>query len=100
MSNVASERVRWSNAHRQFGAHVATMPTWHKLVLVLGLLMALGGGVGWLLTSAGHNARPQATSGGAPNRQRFIDNTGTGSADDAPSVGLLGRISPHATSIG
>lgn len=108
---MTDEKLRASNAHRHFFTHLATMPRWQLLILVLGLCLAVGGGVAWVMTrNAGHReTRTQVVkspgSDATPaNASGFVDGTAastttTTTTTDEPG-GLIARMSPNATRIG
>src|SRR5437763_1971162 len=109
MSRATGDQPRWDDAHRHFFSHLAHMPGWHKAVILLAGLIAAAGTVGQV---TGHVARRntpvQHVAGGnstAPaGSNGFVGNTGGPAAPQAPAsepeLGLLGRISPHATKVG
>jgi uncharacterized membrane protein (Fun14 family) len=112
---MTDEKLRASNAHKHFLSHLATMPRWQLMVLILGLCMAVGGGVAWVMTHHGQRQTrtevtrtPDAGRGATPaNSSGFVDDTsGTGTSTTTTTTtaeeptGLIARISPNATRIG
>src|SRR5437763_12413727 len=51
-----SERVRRADPHRHFLTHCAVMPGWHKAVILLAALLAVGGLAGTLYARSVGNA--------------------------------------------
>src|SRR6266498_5238768 len=108
MSVATTERLRWNTAHHHFAAHVRTMPRWHKVVLALGLVLALAGGAGWLMgrNENGGSARVTTTGSPAPaGSSKFIDDSGAGgippsTTDRQSGPDIISRLSPNATRIG
>ncbi len=109
-----TERLRFKTAPRHFLAHLATMPRWHKLVLLLGVGLAIAGGIGWMTSRAASDSGRRVTtvtsnSASAPaGSSKFIDGgaspsdstitTTTTTREEPPT--LIGRLSPNATRIG
>jgi uncharacterized membrane protein (Fun14 family) len=108
MSVATTERLRWDTAHEHFAAHVKTMPRWHKAVLVMGVVLALAGGAGWVMgrnEGDGKAARVTTTGSPAPvGSSKFIDDNGAGSSPTSTTgqsaPGMISRLSPNATRIG
>jgi uncharacterized membrane protein (Fun14 family) len=110
MSNTTADQPRWNDAHRHFFSHLAHMPGWHKAVILLAGLIAAAGTVGQITGRvAKRDTQPQHVAGGNPTAPAgsngFVANTGGGPAApqgpaSEPELGLLGRISPHATKVG
>ncbi|MDB5319058.1 MAG: rane protein of unknown function [Phycisphaerales bacterium] len=110
-ASTTTERLRWNTAPRHFFAHLATMPRWHKLVLLLGLGLAIAGGIGWMTSRAASDSGTRVTSTStsvqAPaGSSKFIDGgaspsdtTVTTTTREEPPT-LIGRLSPNATRIG
>jgi uncharacterized membrane protein (Fun14 family) len=111
MSAATTEKTRLKNAPEHFAAHVATMPKSHKLILLLGVVLAIAGGTGWLMTHATSDTGTRVTTVTTPNApagsSSFIDGrsapadtatTTTVTQTEPPS--LITRISPNATRIG
>jgi uncharacterized membrane protein (Fun14 family) len=116
MSATAStEKTRLKNAPEHFAAHVATMPRWHKMVLLLGVVLAIAGGIGWLTTRVASDTgtrvttvntpptaqTPAGSSGFVDGRNAPADTTTTTTVvtqTEPPS--LVARLSPNATRIG
>src|SRR5258707_8321688 len=103
MSVATTQRLRWNTAHEHFAAHVTTMPRWHKAVLVMGVVLALAGGAGWLMgRNEGDGKAARVTTSGAPapaGSSKFIDDSGGGGSsssiatdrETAPSI--ISRLS-------
>lgn len=96
-------------APRNFVIHLATMPLWHKLVLLLGLILAIGGGIGWAMARTGQTPHTTSTTTVRTPANSSSFTTGDSAADDSTTTitttnsdggGLLARISPNATRIG
>src|SRR5258706_13499072 len=82
-----TERLRFKTAPRHFLAHLATMPRWHKLVLLLGVGLAIAGGIGWMTSRAASDRGTRVTSTSSSTSvpapagsSKFIDG-GTPSSD-------------------
>jgi uncharacterized membrane protein (Fun14 family) len=116
---TTTERLRWHNAFGHFLAHIATMPRWHKLVLLIGVVLAIAGGIGWMTSRAAGDTGTRVTStstsstaapGQAPaGASKFIGNDAPTAADTTTTTTttireepptLIGRLSPNATRIG
>jgi uncharacterized membrane protein (Fun14 family) len=93
-------QASWGAVHRLFFNHVATMPAWHKLVLLIGMVMALGGGAGQLLSAVagGSNLHPDSAVS-TPASPSLHGGSSPTTAEPAPYP-FLGRFSPHSTRIG
>src|SRR5258706_11601908 len=108
MSVATTERLRWDTAHEHFAAHVKTMPRWHKAVLVMGVVLALAGGAGWVMGRNGNDGQARVTSTGSPapaGSSKFIDDNGGGGGspvaiDPQTAPSIISRLSPNATRIG
>jgi uncharacterized membrane protein (Fun14 family) len=104
-----TERLRFKTAPRHFLAHLATMPRWHKLVLLIGVGLAIAGGIGWMTSRASSDSGTRVTTTSVPapaGSSKFIDG-GTPPSDAAITTTtreepqtLIGRLSPNATRIG
>jgi len=109
-----TEKTRLKNAPEHFAAHVATMPRWHKLILLLGVVLAIAGGIGWMMSRTTSDTGTRVTTVTAPNAptapagsSRFIDGRNT-PADSTTTMtvtqveppSLVARLSPNATRIG
>lgn len=105
-----AERTRLNNAPRHFFTHLATMPTWHKIVLFLGLALAIAGGAGWMVSHASTTTttttQTQAPSAKVPGSSGFVDSSNAPSDSTTTVVtheeppSLIARLSPNATRIG
>jgi uncharacterized membrane protein (Fun14 family) len=110
-----TEKTRLKNAPGHFVAHVATMPRWHKMVLLLGVVLAIAGGACWLTTRVASETgtrvttvnttptaqTPAGSSGFVDGRNAPADTTSTTTVvtqTEPPS--LVARLSPNATRIG
>jgi uncharacterized membrane protein (Fun14 family) len=110
MAFSSAEPVRVWNAHRHFLAHLITMPGWHKAVLVVGALLAFGGGIGRIAGATRQPAnapasQPQQSATDAPKSSFAGDSTPPAAdkpleAQREPDGSLLIRLSPHAMAIG
>jgi uncharacterized membrane protein (Fun14 family) len=117
MSASTTERLRWNTAPRHFFAHLATMPRWHKLVLLVGVGLAIAGGIGWMTSRAASDNGTRVTSTSTststpvqapPGASKFIgsdtppaaDTTSTTTTIREEPPTLIGRLSPNATRIG
>jgi uncharacterized membrane protein (Fun14 family) len=95
-----------TGAPRNFVLHLATMPFWHKLVLMAGLIMAIGGGVGWVMTRTDQAPRTNTTTTvrTPANASSFAQGGGaessTVTSTSSTEDGLLSKISPNTTRIG
>jgi uncharacterized membrane protein (Fun14 family) len=117
--------VSHSESHRQsLPAHLRTMPRWHRVVLLIAVLLAAAGSVGWAVTRTAPGERrvipptPAAASAAAPSvskslapRSGFVDERTTtvatplpadavADANDTTPGGWISRLSPHATGVG
>ena len=103
MSSDIPMQASWGQVHQLFFNHVATMPGWNKLVLMIGVLMALSGGAGQLLSAVagGSNLRPGSTPAPAvsPTAPPSLRPDAHTPAEPAPYP-FMGRVSPHATRVG
>jgi len=114
-ANTTTEKTRLKNAPEHFAAHVATMPRSHKVVLLLGVVLAIAGGAGWLTTRATsdtgtrvttvNNTTPTAqtpagASGFVDGRNAPADTTTTTTVTQTEPPSLVARLSPNATRIG
>jgi uncharacterized membrane protein (Fun14 family) len=101
------------NAPEHFAAHVATMPRWHKMVLLLGVVLAIAGGIGWMTTHSTSDTgtrvttvntptaqTPPGSSGFVDGRNAPADTTTTTTVVTAEPPSLVARLSPNATRIG
>ena len=109
-----TEKTRLKNAPEHFAAHVATMPKSHKLILLLGVVLAIAGGVGWIMsrmTSDSGTRVTTVTTPGTPNspagsssfidgRNAATDSTTTTTVTQIEPPSLIARLSPNATRIG
>lgn len=97
MFDDLSSNVGFGQVHRLFFSHVSLMPGWHKLVLLLGVLMALGGGVGQLVSAVagGSDLKP-----GVNPTTRTIAPATSPADGGGPTYPFIGRVSPHSTGLG
>src|SRR3954467_10094630 len=109
--SATTEKTRLKNAPEHFAAHVATMPRWHKLVLLLGVVLAIAGGIGWLMTRSTGDTGTRVTTVNTPARtppgaSNFVnggaspDTTATTVVTHEEPPSLIARLSPNATRIG
>ncbi len=96
MSFSIAEPVGLGNAHRHFLAHLIGMPGWHKAVLLIGALMAFGGGIGRV---AGVT-RQQPTTAPSALSQPENPEAKPVAAEREPDGSMLIRLSPHAMAVG
>jgi uncharacterized membrane protein (Fun14 family) len=112
--SATTEKTRLKNAPEHFAAHVATMPRWHKLVLLLGVVLAIAGGIGCLMTRGTSDTGTRVTTVNTPaartpaGASNFVDGrsapadttttTTVVTHEEPPS--LIARLSPNATRIG
>jgi uncharacterized membrane protein (Fun14 family) len=97
--------------------HLARMPRWHQVVMLVAVLLAAGGSVGWAVTRTAPGQTVPASSPAAarssaavPGSSGFVDSRTTGTTPLAPDAaadandttpgGWVSRISPHATGVG
>lgn len=112
-ASTNTERLRWNTAPRHFFAHLATMPRWHKLVLLVGVGLAIAGGIGWMTSRAASDSGTRVISTSTPvqappGTSKFIgsdtppaaDTTTTNTTIREEPPTLIGRLSPNATRIG
>jgi uncharacterized membrane protein (Fun14 family) len=108
MFDVGTDPLRWATAHRFFFHHLTIMPGWHKLVILLGGLLAIGGTAGRIAAKPAPDA-PAAVTNNAPQSSGsngLVANTPaaptaeSSGADSGVRLGPLGRISPHAQGVG
>src|SRR3954465_15839130 len=94
--SATTEKTRLKNAPEHFAAHVATMPRWHKMVLLLGVVLAIAGGIGWMTTRAASDTgtrgpppptaqTPAGSSGFVDGRNAPADTTATVATQTEPS---------------
>jgi uncharacterized membrane protein (Fun14 family) len=83
------------------------MPRWHKAVLVMGVVLALAGGAGWVMGRNGNDGGARVTTTGSPapaGSSKFIDDSGAGGSpvatDRETAPNIISRLSPNATRIG
>jgi len=99
MFGAELEPLRFANVHRHFASHCVVMPRWHRLLMIVALLLVIGGVVGW--GWARSKAFPSSVS---------VPPAGSGSATALSEQGvgdqrevelpLVGKVSVHALKIG
>jgi uncharacterized membrane protein (Fun14 family) len=115
-ATTSTEKTRLKNAPEHFAAHVATMPRWHKMVLLLGVVLAIAGGAGWLTTRVASDTGTRVTTVNTTPRSQtpagssgFVDGRHAPPADTTTTTtvvtqteppSLVARLSPNATRIG
>ncbi len=111
MFGSSADDLRWGNAHVHFLSHLSSMPGWHRLVLILGSIMAVGGGVSQIATKTTgmsdaqqQQQQTQQSKSVVTNSKSLVDSP---TAEPAPAdrqpvaeVPLLGKVSPRAMRIG
>ena len=109
MSDPVGDSLRWATAHRHFLSHLVVMPAWHKMVILLGGLLAVGGTVGRMAASANPSGGahvstpsgpppPVGSSGFAADAPASTSTPANVEVDE-PS-GPVGRVSPHMQRVG
>jgi len=96
--------------------HLARMPRWHQVVLLVAIVLAAAGSVGWAVTRTAPGQTVPASAAAAqhssalPAHSGFVDSRTTGTtplpadaaadANDTTPGGWISRLSPHATGVG
>jgi uncharacterized membrane protein (Fun14 family) len=101
----STDTIRWGTAHRHFLSHLVTMPGWHKLVIVLGGLVAVAGTAGRVATAKPADSAPQVSSPvprptGSSGFAADAPATPTPKAAAPQPTGFLSQISPHMQGVG
>ena len=93
--------LTWATSHRHFFSHLVTMPSWHKIVLITGALLAMVGGIGHATTPKPAPAAQVSSDGSAPaGTSGMVGSSGATSTDDGIQIGTFGKISPHMMGVG
>ena len=91
--------LSWANAHRHFFSHLGTMPGWHQIVLIAGVLIAVVGGVGKATTPSAPTAQVSA-DGSIPSGSSGLVGDPGPTSDSGIQIGTFGKISPHMIGVG
>src|SRR5438874_7945224 len=100
-----AERVRRADPHRHFLTHCAVMPAWHKAVILLAVLLAVGGVAGTLFARSGSDAQLHISAttsapGGSKSGAASAANGKQSSSESVQSLGSLSRVCGPAMMIG
>jgi len=82
---------------RDFGSHLARMPRWHKIALLLAVVLAIVGIVGQSKTST---SSPEPSSASPTNSRGFVSSNPDQPPPPTPAPTLSNKLSRYATHVG